>query len=193
VIVRVILGVLTSGVVLAGCGAPPPDESEANAPAQAVENVAEATSDEAPVPASYEKQIVSTAELMKLLVDPIYEELKDAIETPPDGRNEWRALYIAAFNLAEVNNLLFSRSDEDYQATPEWIEESLEAQELGITLAESIRAQSEYETIKDNYLAVMRNCNDCHRTFEPGEIDEITPPLSWDIEVEKDPAAFEFQ
>ncbi len=124
---------------------------------------------------------------MKILIDPIYEDLKDAVENPPEKRDEWRLLYIAAFNLAETTNLLFSREDEEYMLTDEWIEESIEAQDLTIALGESIRNQQDYEVIRENYLAVMRNCNDCHREFEPGEVDEIVAPKSWDVEVEEDP------
>ena len=146
-----------------------------------------------PAPAHHEKQIVETAELMKLLVDPIYEELKEAIEVEPKGRKAWRALYIAAFNLAEVNNLLFSRTDEDFMLTPEWVEESLNAQRILNAFAKSVRSQSEYEVLTENYLAVMSNCNDCHRTFSPGEVDEIVPPESWGMTVEEDPEGFKFQ
>lgn len=143
----------------------------------------------------YEKQIITTAELMKLLMDPIYENLKDAIEVPPQKRKAWRELYIQAFTLAEVNNLLFSRVDEkkEYLSTQLWIDESIEAVELLVTLAESIRAQSDYEVMKANFMTVVENCNQCHRVFEPGEVDEIVPPASWGIEVEEDPAKISFQ
>ncbi len=123
-----------------------------------------------------ETAIVSTAEFMKLLVDPTYEELKDAVTNPPAKRAEWRALYVAAYKLAEINNLYFSRGDEDFMSTPEWLEECKKTQGLTVKLAESIRAQSDYAVVKENFLAVMANCNDCHRRFEPGEIDEILPP-----------------
>ncbi len=126
-----------------------------------------------------EKAIVSTAEMMKLLVDPTYELLKDAVANPPAKRAEWRKLYVAAFSLAELNNLNFSRGDKDFMATPEWTEELKKTQDLSVKLAESVRAQSDYAIVKENFLAVMNNCNDCHRKFEPGEIDEIVPPAAW--------------
>lgn len=123
-----------------------------------------------------EKAIVSTAEFMKLLVDPTYEQLKDAVANPPAKRAEWRKLYVAAFSLAEINNLYYSRGDEAFMSNPEWAAECLKTQDLTVKLAESIRAQSDYAIVKENFLAVMNNCNDCHRQFEPGEIDEILPP-----------------
>ncbi len=126
-----------------------------------------------------EKAIVSTAEFMKLLVDPTYEKLKDAVAAPPAKRAEWRALYVAAFSLAEINNLYFSRGDEEFMSKPEWKTECDKTQALTVTLAESIRAQADYAVVKENFIAVMKNCNDCHRQFEPGEIDEILPPAAW--------------
>lgn len=149
-------------------------------------------------PPHYEKQILTTAELMKLLVDPIYEDLKDAIVLPPTRRKAWRMLYIAAYNLAEVNNLLFSREDEDedkqYLYTQKWIDECLEAADVLLKLADSVRAQAEYDVLKANFLAVMNNCNRCHREFEleVGEIDVIGPPLSWREEVEEEPEKIQF-
>ena len=132
---------------------------------------------------------------MKQLMDPMYEVLKDAIEVPPEKRKAWRELYIASFNLAEVNNLLFSREDEkkEYLSTQKWIDESIEAVDLLVKLAESVREQSEYDVMKANFMAVMNNCNQCHREFEPGEIDEVNPPTSWGEEIEPDPDKIRFQ
>jgi len=124
-------------------------------------------------------QVVETAELMKLLVDPTFEELKDAVENPPEKRRQWRSLYIAAFNLAELSNLNFSRRDEDFMSTQEWVDHCIKSRDLAIKLAESIKGQAEYDTIKANFMAVRDNCNDCHTTFKPGDVDKIEVPTSW--------------
>lgn len=130
-----------------------------------------------------EMQILDSAELMKLLVDPIFETLKDAIENPPEKRKEWRMLYIAAFNLAEINNLNFSRTGNDYMETDEWTEFVAKARTQTIDLAETVRSRPEYEVMKDKFITVMENCNDCHVKFSAdAEIDEITGPLSWEWE-----------
>jgi len=126
-----------------------------------------------------EKAIISTAEVMKLLIDPTYETLKDAVENPPQKRAEWRALYVASFSLAELTNLMYSRGDEEFQHTPDWETEAKKSQEIVSKLAESVRSQSDYTVIKENYMAVVADCNACHRKFEPGEVDEIVPPTSW--------------
>ncbi len=127
-----------------------------------------------------EKAIISSAELMKLLVDPTYEQLKDAVENPPQKRAEWRALYVAAFSLAELTNLMYSRGDEEFQHTPEWIAEAEKSQQIVTKLAESVRSQADYAVIKENYLELVKDCNACHEKFsKEEEIDEIVPPTSW--------------
>ena len=143
----------------------------------------------------YEEQVLNTAEVMEFLMDPIYEQLKDAVENPPDKRKEWRALYITAYPLAETCNLLFSRVDEkkEYLSTQEWIDASIRARDVTVKLADSIKTQSDYEVIKANFIEMMNDCNECHRKFEPGEVDDVLPPASWGMEVEKDPDKVEFQ
>lgn len=125
-------------------------------------------------------QILEADELMKLLVDPMFEDLKDAIENPPEKRKHWRSLYIAAFNLAEVNNLTFSRTGNDYMETEEWTAEIVKARGEVIDLAETIRTRPEYAELKEKFIVVMQSCNDCHVKFSADEdIDEIEGPLSW--------------
>lgn len=138
-------------------------------------------------------QILTTAELMKNLIDPEYEKLKDAVEVPAEGRKAIRALYIAAFNTAELSNLTFSRTEDDYMATEEWSQEAVRGRTLAVKLANSVRDRAEYPEIKANYLTLVRSCNDCHRLFMPGEIDEIVAPTSWGEIVDEDPDAFKFQ
>ncbi len=144
------------------------------------QNIAEAVPEVPEAAIGKEIQILSTAEVMKLIVDPQYELVKDAIENPPEKRKEWRALYIAVFPLAEMRNLMYSRMDEpDYQSKPEWIEAIDKSMNIMLTFARSVRERADYEILKKNYLAVVASCNDCHNLFEPGEIDKIEPPTSW--------------
>lgn len=188
----IVLILLTSAFI--GCGQSAEESEEAaQAPATRA-SVVEAA--ELEPSTHHEKQIINTAELMKLLMDPMFEELKDAIEKPPEGRKMWRQLYITSFNLAEVNNLLFSREPEkkkEYIGTQLWIDESIEAVDLLTKLAESVREQSEYDVLKANFTAVLNNCNQCHRVFEDeDEIDEVFAPSAWGVEVEYDPDKIEF-
>ena len=125
-------------------------------------------------------QVIEADELMKLLVDPTFEDLKDAIENPPEKRKDWRSLYIAAFSLAELNNLNFSRTGEDYMESDEWTEYVLKARTEAIDLAETVRSRPDYAILKEKFTIVMQSCNDCHAKFSADEdIDEIEPPLSW--------------
>ena len=191
--IRAFLVFVLLTTLLFGCGQSAEESEDAARPPVTSRSGVEAAEIESPP--HYEKQIITTAELMKQMMDPMYEELKDAIEFPPVKRKAWRQLYITSFNLAEMNNLLFSREDDkkEYLSSQKWIDESLEAVELLVTLAESVRGQAEYDVLTKNYLAVMNNCNQCHREFEPGEVDEIEPPASWGMEIEEDPDAFKFQ
>jgi hypothetical protein len=125
-------------------------------------------------------QIIEADELMKLLIDPTFEDLKDSIENPPEKRKDWRSLYIAAFSLAELNNLYLSRTGEDYMESDEWTEYVLKARAGAIDLAETVRARPDYTVLKEKFTVVMQSCNDCHTKFSAdADIDEIEPPLSW--------------
>ena len=124
-------------------------------------------------------QVLETDELMKILMDPIYEDLKDWIEVPPERRKQWRGLYVAAFTLAEVTNLLYSRTGEEYTDNEEWVRLTTEALDITVRLAESVREQADYETLKSNYLAVVESCNVCHERFNTDEPPEIDVPRAW--------------
>ncbi len=130
-----------------------------------------------------ELQVLDAAELMKLMVDPTFENLKDAIENPPAKRKEWRMLYIAAFSLAELNNLSYSRTGNDYMETEEWTDFVTKARAETIDVAETVRSRPDYEIMKDKFITVMESCNDCHVKFSADEeIDEIMGPMSWEEE-----------
>lgn len=124
-------------------------------------------------------QILETPELMKILVDPVYEDLKDWIEIPPKGRKAWRGLYVASFSLAELTNLMYSRTGEEYTNNAEWTRLVTEARDITVRLAESVREQADYETLKKNYLAVVKSCNKCHEVFPSEEPPQIDVPRAW--------------
>jgi len=190
-----IIALALMAAVFAGCSKSAEETEEAASVPKTSRIVVEAA--EIETRPSYERQIINTAELMKLMMDPMFEQLKDAIAEPPEGRKAWRQLYITTFNLAEMNNLLFSREPEkkkEYIGTDHWVEESIEAVELLTTLAVSVREQSEYDVLKKNFNAVLKNCNQCHVDFEgEDEIDEVLQPEAWGVEVKWDPAKVKFQ
>ena len=125
------------------------------------------------------KQVIEVHELMDLLIDPLYEDLKDAVEVAPEGRKAWRSLYISSYKLAEVDNLLFSREHEEYTTNNDWFTLSAAARDTTAALAASVKERSEYPTIKANYLKVVQSCNNCHERFDGEEPPVIEPPTAW--------------
>ena len=118
--------------------------------------------------------------LMGNMIDPVFEELKAAIETAPEKRKDWRSLSMAASSLVEINNLLYIRSEEGVTDKPEWMENVKVSHDVSIALADSIKNKAEYEVIKTNFLAVMQSCNDCHSKVVPeAEVSDIVGPASW--------------
>ncbi len=128
-----------------------------------------------------EKPILDTGEIMKLLMDPIHEDLKDWIENPPEKRKDWRGLYVASYTLAEINNLLYSRTDHEYMLTAEWRDLVTESRAVAAHLANSVKERHDYATVKANYLAVIESCNTCHSRYDPTEEDApmIERPRAW--------------
>lgn len=141
--------------------------------------------------ASGEKQILETAEIMEFLMDPIYEDLKDWVESPPEKRADWRGLYVSAYTLAEINNLLYSRTGHAYMLDRDWRDLVSESRAVAAKLADSVRSREDYEAIKFNYLAVVESCNACHARYGLSEDDapRIDPPRTWMPDAEPDPGA----
>lgn len=119
-------------------------------------------------------QVMETKEMMKIMMDPVWEDIRDLTEKAPEGRRDWRFLYIATFSLAEQHNLLFNRTDREYMATDDWRALSIEGLEASIALADSVREQ-DFDAILANKERTLQSCNACHERFEPGEAPEIRP------------------
>ena len=112
------------------------------------------------------RPLVDTYELMDFMMDPVYEELKDAVAAEPTGRAGWRAIYVAAFTLGEQANLLFSRTDQDYMKTPEWAKATVDMREKANAIGLAVRNQ-DYAAAKAGYAVLIESCNACHKQFEP--------------------------
>jgi len=134
-----------------------------------------AESDEAaPEPVASEKQIIDNIELMELLFDPYYVDLRNSLKKAPEGRKEWRRVYIATYSLAEITNLLISREGEDYMATPEWNTLALESRAAIEEVGAAVR-KLDYELTKSRYIAFIETCNNCHSAFELEEPTIVDP------------------
>lgn len=125
------------------------------------------------------KQVIDTADVMKLLVDPSLEDMKDAMVKEPLQRKQWRAIYIPASRLAEYNNLLFSREGEDeieeeYLRSPEWAEMAVEAREITAALRQASK-DKDWRGVQAAYGAMIESCNACHEKFQTEEPTVVEP------------------
>lgn len=116
--------------------------------------------------------LVDTYDLMDLIFDPTYESLKEAVSVEPEGRREWRAIYIHAYVMGELANLLFARNDHEYMTTKEWDDLVIEMRRLADNIGEATKAK-DYPAAKSNYEALVANCNACHTKFEPEDATEV--------------------
>ncbi len=120
------------------------------------------------------KQIVKTEELMKLLFDPSYLQLKESIQQKPAKREDWRAIYAAAYRLSEVTNLLLFREGKDYMQTEQWEQLSLQSRNAAVAVGDAVKKLN-YEAIRQEYSKLIDTCNQCHRKFEPEDPTEVEP------------------
>ena len=111
------------------------------------------------------KQIIKNEELMKLLFDPYYVDLRKAISEEPEGRAGWRQAYIAIFRLSEVTNLLYSREGKDYMGTDEWNEMATHSRDAAQAVGAAV-LKLDYERVRKSYERLIQTCNDCHQKFE---------------------------
>ena len=134
-------------------------------PAFAHEVCAQPASGDVPGP----EPVLATGELMSLVMEPLYKELKLTLDKPPRDRKEWAAIYSAAVRLAEANNLLFFRSASRHTADPRWPgfiadgrTAAMDISEAAFVALQNVRA-SNYAAIKAKLPAVSASCNACHR------------------------------
>ena len=127
-------------------------------------------------PHAAEKQVIDNVELMELFFDPYYVDLRNSLKNEPEGRKQWRSVYIATYRLAESTNLLFSREGEDYMATPEWNRLALESRSAIEAVGEAVR-KLDYDLTKSRYIDYIKTCNNCHSAFELQEPTIVEPFL----------------
>ncbi len=118
------------------------------------------------------KQIIKNAEMMKLLFDPYYVDLRKAIGEKPAGRAGWRRAYIAIFRICEVTNLLYSRKDKQYMLTQEWRQMTTQSRDAAESVGEAV-LKLDYPQVRERYELLIQSCNACHQKFEPTEATEV--------------------
>jgi hypothetical protein len=118
------------------------------------------------------KQIIKNKEMMKLLFDPYYVELRKAIREQPQGRAGWRRAYIAIFRICEVTNLLYSRKDKDYMLTDAWRQMATQSRDAAESVGQAV-LKLDYPLVRRRYEGLVATCNACHQKFEPTEATEV--------------------
>lgn len=123
------------------------------------------------------KAILETYELMDVIVNPAFEELRAVAVKEPEGRSDWKGLYNGSHTIAELMNLVFSRSEEDYVGNPDWAVMTAQTRLLAEKMGAAIKEQ-DYPTAKEHYLAMVQSCNACHVKFigEDEVVIEAYPP-----------------
>lgn len=123
------------------------------------------------------KQVLETYELMDVIVNPAFENLRAVAIKEPEGRKDWKGLYNGSFTIAELMNLLFSRADEDYMAEPDWAQMTAKTRGLAEQMGAAVQDQ-DYPTAKERYLSMVQSCNACHVRFlgEDEVVIEAYPP-----------------
>jgi hypothetical protein len=175
---RYLLAILLLGVVgvpIAWSRASSPADTFANDSSPGT-NAAEAAEDK-PAPAQPSatdgpKQIIKNKEMMKLLFDPYYVDLRKAIREKPQGRAGWRRAYIAIFRICEVTNLLYSRKDKDYMLTDEWRQMATQSRDAAESVGQAV-LKLDYPLVRGRYERLVATCNACHKKFEPTEATEV--------------------
>lgn len=130
--------------------------------------------------------IIPSDELMELLFEPFIEDLRLALVKEPKGRRALKAVYNPASAIAETHNLLFSRDDEDYMATPEWIALAIAGRDASEALGDAVMAQ-DYPAAKTAFVTLVKSCNDCHIQFDDSlDLVEDTIPAPEETEEGED-------
>ena len=115
--------------------------------------------------------VMDTGELMSLLLEPLYDELKQALDAPPRDRKAWARIYQAAARLAEANNLLFFRAPGRHTRHEAWAPAAAAARQSAADIAtatfvalRNVRAD-DFAPLKARLAVVADTCNACHRTL----------------------------
>jgi len=104
------------------------------------------------------------------VIKPAYDELKQAMATPPVARQQWAVLFQKAARLAEFENLILFRPHERSDK-PEWKTLATNARKASTAMASvAMKAlakpdDADSDTLKKAYEEVSTRCNACHRAM----------------------------
>ena len=126
----------------------------------------------AQAPVAGPSAVMDMGEVMSLFLEPLYKELKAALDKPPQTRKEWAAIYQAAVRLAEADNLLFIRPPGRHTNHPEWASNAAAARQASADIATATfvalrnTRSEDFEPLKARLVKVADTCNNCHRTLQ---------------------------
>ena len=141
----------------------------------AQENQEGETADRAGSSEQLPQPVVGTHELMELFNEPLYKQLKQAMQEEPTGDEQWSAIEHHGFRAAELANLVAIRGGEHAEAEPEeWREYSAGLQQAGRELAEAAKTQ-DFQATQRAYRNLIDRCNACHSHFEPDHAPNLEP------------------
>lgn len=115
--------------------------------------------------------VVKMNEIMTLFFESRFEELKENLIEEPKRRAAMKAVYDATYALAEAHNLLFSRTEEDYMETDEWLTMAVQGRIATNTLGEALKSR-DYPGMLDAMVTLTKTCNVCHQEFSP-DVDPV--------------------
>ncbi len=113
--------------------------------------------------------IVDTGEFMDVFMEPVYDELKKAVNRRSHTRKEMAAVYNAAIRLAEISNLLFSRDPDRHTSEPDWPRLSAAFRDSATAVADATLVAlrnarpQDFEPVRVRFRDVAEACNACHR------------------------------
>jgi cytochrome c556 len=120
------------------------------------------------------ESVVETYELMEMLFEPQQLALKGALAQEPEDRKAWKKVFLRANSIAELSNLLFIRSTEDYEQTDEWRQMIVASREAAVAVAGTIRTK-DYAAAKQHYGTLIESCNACHQKFVTEDPPVVEP------------------
>lgn len=110
-------------------------------------------------------------EFMEYEFEPVFKRLKPAMAEDQSAGPNWKLIKSDALILAEGGNLLLMRGPKEEAA--KWAEHSRTLRVLGGKLYRAAKAK-DFPAARDQYAAMVKNCNACHNDFAGGE-HQLTP------------------
>jgi cytochrome c556 len=115
--------------------------------------------------------VLDNVDLMDLMLKPAYDELQQAMATPPADRKAWAALYQKAARMAELENLLFFRTRAEESRKAEWAAAAGRARQASADVAAAAllglrnARPADFANVRAVFPAVAAGCTACHRAF----------------------------